>query len=309
MENDFKYGNFTREDVTQFPIDCETMETLQNNTRLMSVIARIAGAEYEGTHLLILSGCKKNGARRTAGYVYISGPETADGGEILYHPEQPDSATCFIQDIHDDVAANGQTFSQAYTTRRLISGNGPNAHAWKNFTDIATISNAELSERIEQRYEAVNKKVEDNEKALNVKVEEARKALTEKVENIANSLKNIETETIYFDKSCDLKTFGNEHSFYSPGVFSDTQWTCVSLSMREVTRTKGSVSCIIKMDHTMYLTSDRYDPEMALRLVKTRGYSILVPPGSSFTVGLILGTGSDGYCGLIEMIMKYSVLK
>ena len=129
------YGNYRSMENQAFPIDCETLSALQNNTQKLAVIAKIAGCN------LILSGCKISGTRRTEGYVYVDNGLT---GEILYHPDQQKSDNCHIAEQNETVTADGTEYSDAYTTRYLAEGVGNAPIKWTLFTDISTISNYAL---------------------------------------------------------------------------------------------------------------------------------------------------------------------
>lgn len=127
-------GNYTN--FPRFPLDCESMDYIQNNTKLLAVIAQIAGCDK-----LIIKGC--TGSPRTEGYVYV---RTGDDlvGEILYYPGGT-GVRCSIatDNINIDTTANGETFANAYTKRMLVSGT-TGTWAWSEFRALSEITNAAL---------------------------------------------------------------------------------------------------------------------------------------------------------------------
>lgn len=155
-------GNFTALD--KFPLDCETLAAMQSNIMNYAVIAMIAGKDQ-----LILSGCKVSGSRRTEGYVYIKSEETPLVGEILYHPESVNSSTCYIAEQPEDVTANGEQFTAAYTKRWLADGIGTTSYAWNDFVDISTITNAALNESLNTLKNSVNAALTDIQQGSNFK--------------------------------------------------------------------------------------------------------------------------------------------
>lgn len=156
------YGNYTA--LGKFPLDCETLAAMQSNIMNYAVIAMIAGKDQ-----LILSGCKVSGSRRTEGYVYIKSEETPLVGEILYHPESVNSSTCYIAEQPEDVTANGEQFTAAYTKRWLADGIGTTSYAWNNFVDISTITNAALNESLNTFKNSVNAALTDIQQGSNFK--------------------------------------------------------------------------------------------------------------------------------------------
>ena len=132
-------GNYLK--WSHFPLDCESMDYIQNNTKLLAVIAQIAGCDK-----LIIKGC--TGSPRTEGYVYV---RTGDDlvGEILYYPGGP-GVRCSIatDNINIDTTANGETFANAYTKRTLVSGT-TGTWAWSDFKALSEITNAALKAAVD----------------------------------------------------------------------------------------------------------------------------------------------------------------
>jgi hypothetical protein len=61
-----EYGNYLGMDNQAFPIDCETLAALQNNTKKLAALGLIAGCNK-----LILIGCNIAGRERKEGYVFV----------------------------------------------------------------------------------------------------------------------------------------------------------------------------------------------------------------------------------------------
>lgn len=125
-------GNYLK--WSHFPLDCESMDYIQNNTKLLAVIAQIAGCDK-----LIIKGC--TGSPRTEGYVYV---RTGDDlvGEILYYGGGT-GVRCSIATDNIDTTANGETFANAYTKRTLVSGT-TGTWAWSDFRALSEITNSAL---------------------------------------------------------------------------------------------------------------------------------------------------------------------
>ena len=132
-------GNYTS--FPRFPLDCESMDYIQNNTKLLAVIAQIAGCDK-----LIIKGC--TGSPRTEGYVYV---RTGDDlvGEILYYPGGTGVRCSIATDNNNiDTTANGETFANAYTKRTLVSGT-TGTWAWSDFKALSEITNAALKAAVD----------------------------------------------------------------------------------------------------------------------------------------------------------------
>lgn len=125
-------GNYTS--FSRFPLDCESMEYIQENIKHLAIVAQIAGCDK-----LIIKGC--TGSPRTEGYVYV---RTGDDlvGEILYYGGGT-GVRCSIATDSIDTTANGETFANAYTKRKLVSGT-TGTWAWSEFETLSEITNAAL---------------------------------------------------------------------------------------------------------------------------------------------------------------------
>ena len=163
MEQEFSknliYGNFRSMPNEAFPIDCETLSALQNNTQKIAAIAKLAGGN------LILSGCKPNGTRRTEGYVYVDNGLT---GEILYHPDQlRDDIYCHIDDkTTETVRADGIDFVDAYTIRYLKEGAAGTPIRWETFLDLSKVSNAALKNALTALQQSLQSEITARQNAV-----------------------------------------------------------------------------------------------------------------------------------------------
>jgi len=169
-------GSYGKKD--KFPLDCETLEALQNNTDLMAVIANIAADKDTG---LILCGCRKDGNYRGEGYLWLRTDAHPTTGEILYHPKQYCGAGYGwqIREVTDSqeegfeevrpITVDGQQYNQAYSLRYIQDVN-TGGTPWNELTHTDDVSNVALKEAIEQ--EADTRSVAD--KQLQEKIDEIK---------------------------------------------------------------------------------------------------------------------------------------
>lgn len=127
-------GNYTN--FPRFPLDCESMEYIQENIKHLAIVAQIAGCDK-----LIIKGCTGNSQSRTEGYVYV---RTGDDlvGEILYSPAGS-GVRCGISTENINATANNETFTSAYTIRKLVSGT-TGEWSWSDFRALSEITNSAL---------------------------------------------------------------------------------------------------------------------------------------------------------------------
>lgn len=127
-------GNYTA--FPRFPLDCESMEYIQENIKHLAIVAQIAGCDK-----LIIKGCTGNSQSRTEGYVYV---RTGDDlvGEILYYPGGS-GVRCGISTENINASANNETFTSAYTIRKLVSGT-TGEWSWSDFRALSEITNSAL---------------------------------------------------------------------------------------------------------------------------------------------------------------------
>ncbi len=132
-------GNFTSQTQQNFPLDCETMETMQENMLLLSALGNIAGDKT------ILSGCEENDSLYTAGYVFLKTIDYPDG-EVLYFEGGDTSNGVYVKIEDVSVTANGILYEKAYSTRSLACGTGGETYLWSDFSLPDSATNAEIAE-------------------------------------------------------------------------------------------------------------------------------------------------------------------
>lgn len=127
-------GNFLTQANKDFPLDCETLDYLQQMTALTAVIGNIAGDR------VVLCGCTPNndGTRRAVGYVFVRTKDYPEG-EILQWEGGSTTSGMYLRQEDVPVNANNTDYPKAYTSRSLAPGIGSENYKWSDFTDIKTI--------------------------------------------------------------------------------------------------------------------------------------------------------------------------
>ncbi|MDR2894242.1 MAG: phage tail protein [Alistipes sp.] len=128
-----------------FPIDCETLDSLQKNTAVVQILGNIVGDKA------ILYGCalESNNTKRGAGYVFLRTKDYPQG-EVVYWEGGNVSGGMYLHQENVAVTAQGYDFPQAYTERSLRPGVGNENYSWDGFKvyktpgqleqDVATIN-------------------------------------------------------------------------------------------------------------------------------------------------------------------------
>lgn len=126
-------GNFTGSN--SFPLDCETLEALQQNIVIVSMLGNMGGDKK------ILLGCELNadGSERGEGYVFLK-TTTCPTGEVLRWEGGAIAGGMHIETEKIDVSAYGYVYHDAYTRRRLAPGSGEENYSWADFSE-APLSN------------------------------------------------------------------------------------------------------------------------------------------------------------------------
>lgn len=121
-------GNFLTQPNKDFPLDCETLEMLQNNAALVAALGNIAGDK------VILSGCEAsaNGSRRSAGLVFVK-TRIYPEGEVLKWEGGDTTGGMYVKAEDVAVSAMGVDYPKAYTRRRLAPGVGAENYRWEDF--------------------------------------------------------------------------------------------------------------------------------------------------------------------------------
>lgn len=129
-------GNFTNQGTMDFPLDCETLEMLQENASLLALLGNIAGDK------VVLCGCENKGAidgeERREGYVYLK-TTAYPQGEILKWVGGPTAGGMCLRTEDVRVQAMGNDYENAYTKRWLEPGTGSENYSWEDFTDLRNV--------------------------------------------------------------------------------------------------------------------------------------------------------------------------
>ena len=140
-------GNYTSQENRSFPLDCETLEAIQNNIDMLGALGNMGGDKT------ILSGCEvKDGGGRQEGYIFLK-TLAYPLGEVLHFPgSNEDSDYLHLVTENGDVTQGEVDYIGAYTTRQVANGEGNEQWAWaelKSPVDIAAIAELLRSEMAE----------------------------------------------------------------------------------------------------------------------------------------------------------------
>lgn len=125
-------GNYLTQPNRDFPLDCETLDYIQQQIDLALSLGLQLGDR------LILSGCTVSGTTRGEGYVYVT-TEAAPTGEVLRFEGGSESLGCHVKEESVGVSANGYDYPQAYTRRTLVAGLGGEHFSWSEFRTLPTL--------------------------------------------------------------------------------------------------------------------------------------------------------------------------
>lgn len=114
--NSKKVGNYLQFSTQNFPLDCEGLQTLQDNIDLIAIIGNLVGDNEAKIYLL--SGDLLNG-----GYVFMKTPK-CPVGEVLYLPANPNRYNNFhiVEESVNIETASGSSWLNAYSNRSLSWG-------------------------------------------------------------------------------------------------------------------------------------------------------------------------------------------
>ncbi len=137
MEKKTVTGNFLSQPNRDFPLDCGTLDTLQNNAALVAAIGNIAGDK------LILSGCELShgDTQRDPGYVFVRTIEYPQG-EVLYWEGGNVSEGMYLKLEDVSISTHGYEYPKAYTKRSLAPGVG-GEFCWADFRKPRTSAEIE----------------------------------------------------------------------------------------------------------------------------------------------------------------------
>ncbi len=127
-------GNFLSQANKDFPLDCETLEYLQNLAALAAALGNIGGDK------IVISGCAANseGTRRGEGYVFLRTKDHPEG-EVLRWEGGPTTSGMYLKQEAIGVTANNVEYPKAYTRRTLAPGIGAENYKWADFAEIKSI--------------------------------------------------------------------------------------------------------------------------------------------------------------------------
>ena len=130
-------GRYLLQPDKNFPVDCETLDTLQSNIALAQVLGNIVGDKT------ILLGCalEQTDTRRAPGYVFARTADFPDG-EVIYWEGGNVSTGMYLKQEVVPGTAQGDDFPAAYTTRSLAPGVGTENFDWDDFVPVRTAREA-----------------------------------------------------------------------------------------------------------------------------------------------------------------------
>lgn len=137
-------GNYTSQENRSFPLDCETLEAIQNNIDMLGALGNMVGDKT------ILSGCEvKSGGGRQEGYVFLK-TVAYPMGEVLHFPgSNTDSDYFHLATMNGNVTQGEVTYTGAYTTRQVTQGEGEEQWSWAELTTPVDIEAIATSLRTE----------------------------------------------------------------------------------------------------------------------------------------------------------------
>lgn len=127
-------GRYLLQPNKDFPIDCETLDYLQTNAHVVSIIGNLAGDKA------VLFGCEltDNATRRAEGYVFLRTREHPEG-EVLYWEGGAVAGGMYLRQETVAVQAQGYDYPQAYVERSLTPGIGQENYRWEEFREAQSL--------------------------------------------------------------------------------------------------------------------------------------------------------------------------
>lgn len=129
-------GNYTGQPNYSFPMDCETLEYIQNNNYISQIIGNVCDASC-----VILSGCGVNGNGMGSGYVFVKTAEYPEGEVLPYDysnsSEEPERVYLCKNDI--TISSLNVNYPNAYTKRWISSNRNDDSNIteesfdWRDF--------------------------------------------------------------------------------------------------------------------------------------------------------------------------------
>lgn len=137
-------GNYMGQPHPNFPLDCETLQYIQDNAAISELIGNIAGDR------VILSGCAVNGSNAAEGYIFLR-TQDFPNGEVLRFEGGNIVNGIYLEKTSVSVSANGDSYPNAYTQRILkagIGGSGSQQFQWSAFAPLTGKTNRELADAV-----------------------------------------------------------------------------------------------------------------------------------------------------------------
>lgn len=107
-------GNYLGQPNSDFPLDCETFDYIQNNNFITEILGNIAGDKC------FIYGCEFDGTKYEPGYAFLRTPEHPEGEILPFEGGPLDSGELCIKTQAVDVTVdNNKTYNTAYTKRSL----------------------------------------------------------------------------------------------------------------------------------------------------------------------------------------------
>lgn len=106
-------GNYLGQPNSDFPLDCETFDYIQNNNFITEILGNIAGDKC------FIYGCEFDGTKYEPGYAFLRTPEHPEGEILPFEGGPLDSGELCIKTSAVAVTANGKEYNTAYTKRLL----------------------------------------------------------------------------------------------------------------------------------------------------------------------------------------------
>lgn len=127
-------GNFTSMANRAFPLDCETLEAIQNNIDMLGALGNMVGDKT------ILSGCGvRTGGGRNEGYVFLKTYAYPMGEVLHFAGSNEDSDYLHLSTTNGDVIQGTETYTGAYTTRQVVQGTGDEQWSWAELSEPVDI--------------------------------------------------------------------------------------------------------------------------------------------------------------------------
>lgn len=143
-------GRFLSQANNSFPVDCETLQNLQDNISIVQILGNIVGDKA------ILSGCaiEQNENHRTSGYLFLK-TNNFPHGEIIFFEGGNISNGVYVKQDTVSITTQGYDFPQAYNIRSLAPGVGIENYNWGDFKVFKTP--LLLEQEIEKQSEEIKK--------------------------------------------------------------------------------------------------------------------------------------------------------